>query len=282
VDTIPCSFSDHSFVAVALNLTPLKSTPVTIKTRSLNQYKLDLISEKLKQVPFHSMLTQEMDTSLKFFIIQRSILDVIDEIAPVKTKRMKNNNSPWFDKELKDMFLVRDRVHAYALSLTNDRNHQVWVTFRKIRNDCKSKYKKKMKLFFESKTTKDFTSSKDFWKFYNHFIKTKRSKCDNTISSIYDSSLDENVSAPIDIGNVFCKYFTNIEMPSDITEEQSKDYINKKFSDYKKSGTLITPTFSFTKIDESDVIKAINLLNSSSSCGNTLIPVSVIKIVRRF
>ena len=134
-----------------------------------------------------------------------------------------------------------------------------------------------MKIYFESKTSSDFKSGKDFWKFYSSIVKTKKSKETNTISSIYDAVLKKDVSEPIDIANTFCNFFTNIEMPSNITEDESKAYVNAKFREYKNSGKLKTSSFSFNQINELSVLEAIEGLDSSSSCGNTLIPISVIK-----
>jgi hypothetical protein len=66
-------------------------------------------------------------------------------------------------------------------------------------------------------------------------------------------------------------------MPSRISDEDSKDYINNKFLEYKREGILKTTEFSFTHFSQAEVEKAIGALDISSSCGNTLIPVAVVK-----
>jgi hypothetical protein len=41
--------------------------------------------------------------------------------------------------------------------------------------------------FFEDKTLNHFNDGKQFWKFYNTFIKTKKSRDSISLSSILDS-----------------------------------------------------------------------------------------------
>ncbi len=128
------------------------------------------------------------------------------------------------------------------------------------------------------KTTKEFTTSKDFWKFYNKFvIKTKKSKDAQIISNIIDPISKSPVSEPAEVANAFNEFFTNINGDSNLTLDASKDFINEKFRAYKQNDLLNTSSFSFEKFTEEKVIEAIKSLDSSSSCGITEVPVSVIK-----
>ena len=68
-----------------------------------------------------------------------------------------------------------------------------------------------MRSFFIEKTTKEFTTSKDFWKFYNKYaIKTKNTKETQLISNIIDPISNVTVSDPADIANSFNDFFMNI------------------------------------------------------------------------
>jgi hypothetical protein len=63
--------------------------------------------------------------------------------------------------------------------------------------------------------------------------------------------------------------------------DESKDFINEKFREYKLKGLLKISSFSFEKFTEENVIEAIKSLDSCSSCGITEVPVAVIiKTVR--
>ena len=144
-DNIHCPYSDHSFVVLILDTKPSKFSPAIIDSRAITADKLEKINDELLQVPF-STLDGVDDVDDKFFLFKKLILDVIDSVAPVKSIRIKQNNLPWVDNEMKKHFLERDRLHALACSF--DKSHTIWDTFRKLRNSCKSLLRKKNERFF--------------------------------------------------------------------------------------------------------------------------------------
>ncbi len=188
-----CPFSDHEFVLVALNLKPVKNSPVVAETRTLNQVKLDQIDAELENCPFN-LVDSSNDVNDKFFYFKKLIMDVLDTVAPLKSIRLKRNDLPWVDQDMRELFVKRDKLHTLASGF-KDKNHTIWNTYRELRNFCKSTLRRKMKSFFEEKSTKDFKSSKDFWKFYNKFVvKSKKSKDDQLISNIFDANKNKMVS----------------------------------------------------------------------------------------
>lgn len=203
-------------------------------------------------------------------------MDIVDEVAPVKCKNIKKNNVPWFDSELKNLFIKRDKIHNLATSF-NDKSHPIWDTFREFRNSCKRLLKSKMILFFENKTQKYFNNGKKFWQFYNIIIKTKKSKDKNLINSILNSETGKVLNEPNEITETFNKFFTNISMSSGKNDQDCNDFIDRSFLDYKRSEKIKSSSFSFSKTNSAEIVNAINRLDIGSSCGNTLIPVSVIK-----
>ena len=88
---------------------------------------------------------------------------------------------------------------------------------------------------------------------------------------------DITYSESVDIANTFNKFFTNIKEENDVSLETSKDFINEKFIEYKRSGKLKTETFKFKEFTIQEVIDATKLLDNSSSCGITEVPVKIIK-----
>ena len=83
-------------------------------------------------------------------------------------------------------------------------------------------------------------------------------------------------SESTDIANTFNKFFTNIKEENEVSLETPKDFINEKF-EYKRSGKLRTETFKFKEFTIQEVINATKLLDNSSSCGITEVPVKIIK-----
>ena len=39
-------------------------------------------------------------------------MNVINEVAPLKTSRVKRDNLPWVDNEMRDLFSKRDALHT--------------------------------------------------------------------------------------------------------------------------------------------------------------------------
>jgi hypothetical protein len=226
-----CPFSDHEFVSISLNLTPIKNGPIVIETRSLNQAKLNAIDLALSVCPLNIAIDGGALESIddKFYTFKNLIMNVINEVAPLKTTRVKRDNLPWVDKEMRDLLLKRVALHTVAMSY-NDKSHQIWDLYRDLRNFCRSTLRQKMRSFFVEKTTKEFTTFKDFWKFYNKFvIKTKKSKDAQIISNIIDPISKSPVSEPAEVANAFNEFFTNINGDSNITLDELKDFINEKF-----------------------------------------------------
>ena len=114
-----------------------------------------------------------------------------------------------------------------------------------------------MKTFFETKSTSDFKSSKDFLKFYKLVVKTKISHDNQQIASIIYPSSNLSNSEPVDIANTFGKFFTSLNSNSNSSLEESKYFINRKFIDYKRTGTLCSEVLSFKKFSECEVLHTL-------------------------
>ncbi len=93
---------------MALNIKPIKSSPTVASTRSPNDSRLEEINQAISEIPYHLIESME-DVTDRFYVFSKLTLDAIDRISPVKNKRVKNNNHPWFDIELRELFSRRDR-----------------------------------------------------------------------------------------------------------------------------------------------------------------------------
>ena len=57
----------------------------------------------------------------KFYLFKKLIMDVINEVAPLKSIRVKRDNLPWIDNEQRQLFDNRDKLHAVLMSY-NDKS----------------------------------------------------------------------------------------------------------------------------------------------------------------
>jgi hypothetical protein len=115
------------------------------------------VHEAIKLVPFSALESFDDPNDAindKFYPFKKLIIDVLDQVAPLKTIRVKANNQPWFDDELRVLTNKEKRVHSFALNfLVFD---PFWVRFRKMRNHCKSLNSKKMIEFYKNKSCSNF------------------------------------------------------------------------------------------------------------------------------
>jgi hypothetical protein len=136
---------------------------------------------------------------------------------------------------MRELFSFREKLHTVAKSPNNISN-PIWNIYRDLRNFYRSTLRRKMRSFFVEKTTKEFTTSKGFWKFYNKFvIKKKKSKDAQRISNMIGPISKLPVSEPAEVANAFNEFFTNINGDSNLTLDESKDFINEKFRAYKQN-----------------------------------------------
>ena len=56
-------------------------------------------------------------------------MDVINEVAPLKSIRVKRDNLPWIDNEQRQLIENREKLHAVLMSY-NDKSHPLWDNYR--------------------------------------------------------------------------------------------------------------------------------------------------------
>ena len=79
----------------------------------ISDHQLIFCTRKVKQVKFHkhnnaSNAFSNMDAAYKDFL--NKLMKVINEIAPSKEIRIKNNNQDWFDREVADLIHVWGKI----------------------------------------------------------------------------------------------------------------------------------------------------------------------------
>jgi hypothetical protein len=131
----------------------------------------------------------------------------LDSVAPLKQVRIKIDNQPWFDDELRKLNNERNRIHSFAYDFPP--SDPIWDRFRQIRNKSLNRWK--MCEFFKDKSTSYFKTNKKFWAFYKSVIKTKNSSNNQTIGNILDIKTNQSVSSAEDISRVFNEHFTKIK-----------------------------------------------------------------------
>ena len=84
---------------------------IYIKTRSLKNYSQTLFLDKLKKTNFNDY-SNFKDINDAYSDFTGKVTSVIDEIAPTKEIRVKNNSQDWFDAEINEEIERRDKLLA--------------------------------------------------------------------------------------------------------------------------------------------------------------------------
>ena len=91
----------------------------------------------------------------------QKLMEVIDKVAPVKNKRIKRNSQEWFDSEISEKLIIRDK---FFKKYKKTRLHVDKENYKRARYSVQNLITKKKKEFFENKLKECIGKPKDLWK----------------------------------------------------------------------------------------------------------------------
>ena len=102
--------SDHQMIYCTRKSTRAKSYDHKyIKVRSMKNYNRELFLNKLKLLKLPSY-SEFIDINAAYSHFLQLISSVIDEIAPMKEIRVRNNTQEWMDEEVLEGIKIRDKL----------------------------------------------------------------------------------------------------------------------------------------------------------------------------
>ena len=78
-----------------------------IQTRSLRNYSAENLLSTLKDIKFPNDIFSDVNDA--YADLTRKISDAIDNVAPIKTLRIKNNSQDCFDSEIAEAIKLREK-----------------------------------------------------------------------------------------------------------------------------------------------------------------------------
>ena len=110
--------------------------------RSLKHYTVNLFVEGLRKVNFLNYERfSNIDVAYTDFL--NKLIKVINEIAPSKERRIKNNNQDWFDRQVADLIHVREKLF---LDLKKSKFHIDEEICKKNRNQVQNLIEKRSEI----------------------------------------------------------------------------------------------------------------------------------------
>ena len=157
VDT---GLSDHQLIYCTRKITRTKmNVHKYVKTRSLKNYSQTLFLDKLRKINFPDY-SNFKDINNAYSDFTGRVTSVIDEIAPIKEIRVKNNSQDWFDAEINEEIERRDKSLA---KFKKSRLHSDNESYKKAGNKVQRMIKDKKKNFFTGKLNENIGKPKELW-----------------------------------------------------------------------------------------------------------------------
>ena len=89
------------------------------------------------------------------------ITQVVNNLAPYKTIRAKNQSNEWFDGELAEKISIRDKLFK---KFKKSKLHIDKLIYNEVKNTVQHLIKKKKKKLFSKKLEENIGEPKDLWK----------------------------------------------------------------------------------------------------------------------
>ena len=211
-------FSEHRIVVMKCIFKAAKFQPIIKLSRKLNESTINKIATKINGTDF-SIMNEIKNVDLRWQCFKKTILNFIDEDAPVKkVKERKMKSVEWYDEEL-----LKKRDHSISLYVRycNSKLHSDLEIFKECRRDYQKLFKKKRIEYFLKKSAGSFKSSKQFWEFYSSSIKLK--KCQNNSNQIPSMLINNNtIYDDKEIAQEFNKFFTTLGVKNDVEYIESQ------------------------------------------------------------
>ena len=88
------------------------------------------------------------------------MIEVVNNIAPLKTARIKDTSNEWFDREIAEKLSIREKI---LKKLNPSRLSIDWEIYKEARNDVQKTIKQKKKTYFEEKLSENIAKPKEIW-----------------------------------------------------------------------------------------------------------------------
>ena len=189
-------------------------------------------------------------------------MSVVDKIAPLKEKRLKQRSEPWITSELLDDIRARDQALETLRKNKTDENYKY---FCNLRNSVQYNIKKIKRDYFYNEISECKNSSTDIWEAVKSLGFTKLKSSVKCIGLFFEDKLIFDKKT---VANIFNTFFTTVaaslvgKLPN-ITDGYARNSVYKYYQD--KGAEL--NSFKFSLVGEEDILKSLLSLNVSKATG---------------
>ena len=205
----------HKLIITILKVKPDKLPPRIIKYRNYKNFESNAFNNKLQI----SLKNFDMNNS-SFIELKTIFMELLNKVAPQKTKYLRANYSKFMTKELSKAIMLRTKLRYQFLKA---KTSEAKLKYNKQRNLCVSLLRKTKRNYYENLNLNDISDNKKFWT-------TMKPLFCNKIKSVENITLDENgklVRNEQEVANIFNDFFVNIVPNLGINREH--DFLNTTY-----------------------------------------------------
>ena len=174
----------------------------TVEVRQLKNFNEAEFLRDLRMIDWKRVKTHNNPNEMWDFW-KHLLASVIDKLAPLRTKRVKNKRSPWITNELLHEIHKRDSLKKKAAS-TNDLS--IWKQFKDARNKANNLVKKAKRKYFSENLDANKSDPRKSWRLINE-LQSRQSKSAKVSKAKTGNQI---FTSPGDIAEAFNNHFTNI------------------------------------------------------------------------
>ena len=273
--TFETGLSDfHKLTTTIMKKNFEKGNPRILYYRNYKNFDKNIFKQRLNN-------KLSLQTSSNFSLFYKSFLSILNDLAPIKKKMLRYNNSPFMNKALRKAIMLRSKLKNKYNKYPSYQNSK---NYKKQRNICVNLLRKTKKEYFSNLNLKNVKDSKSFWKVVKPLFSDKEFKGNNIILK----ENDKLVRNDLNISNIMNDYFVNISKnleikPSEVDPSKSLHEITKTFKNHhsiqriKCSYASLKNVFNFSSVDEEEVREEINNLSLKKATIKGDIPVNILK-----
>ena len=201
---IDVGLSDHQIIYCTRKISRIKrGTHKQIRYHSLKNYSADIYEEALGRVDFPNYHNFENINHTYSNFIQKFI-GVIDLVAPIKSRRIKQNSQEWLDGEVAEKISVCDKLFK---KFKKSKLHIDKEIYKIAGYEVQKLISHKKKKFFENRLNDSIGKPKEVWKALKSLgLPSKTSVCGTTALKVKNTTSFETKSTL----NVFKNYYSTL------------------------------------------------------------------------
>ena len=232
--------------------------------RKETKENIDLLNIELAQEEWNEIFqTNDANMAYEKFI-QKLTYYYNKNIPLIKIgKHVKDRKMPWVTSGILRSIHTRNQLYKLSLCKPTQQNK---LNYKKYRNKLTTLIRLSRKVYYSNKLEQDNGNSNKVWQTINELVKNKKNNYPNSIN-INGTEIKD----PMQIANRFNEYFTNIGPKLASSIPSTASHFSSYISENSETSLFFTPT------SENEIIKIVNSLEPSKSCGYDNLNVNLLK-----